>query len=50
MYLDYFAAMNDGKNGMIAEYTSDGVHVTETGYQVMGALVESALSALFEEQ
>ena len=50
VYLDYFAAMNDGQNGMITEYTSDGVHVTEAGYQVMAALVESALSIVLEDQ
>ena len=49
-YLDYFAAMTNGQNGLIAEYTTDGVHVTETGYQVMASLVESALQLVLNEE
>ena len=43
VYVDYFAAMNDGNNGMKAEYTSDGVHCTSKGYDVMESLVEPAI-------
>ena len=42
-YLDYFTALEDGNNGMIKEYTTDGVHLTLEGYQVMEPLVEKAL-------
>ena len=42
-YLDYFTALEDGNNGMIKEYTTDGVHLTLVGYQVMEPLVENAL-------
>ena len=42
-YLDYFTALEDGNNGMINEYTTDGVHLTLEGYQVMEPLVENAL-------
>lgn len=42
-YLDYFTALEDGNNGMIREYTTDGVHLTLEGYQVMEPLVENAL-------
>lgn len=42
-YLDYFTALEDGNNGMIKEYTTDGVHLTLEGYQVMEPLVENAL-------
>lgn len=42
-YLDYFTALEDGNNGMINEYTTDGVHLTLVGYQVMEPLVENAL-------
>lgn len=38
-YLDYFSEMNDGNNGMKPEYTTDGVHCTARGYQVMESLV-----------
>ncbi len=43
VYLDYFSAMNDGNNGMIAEYTSDGVHCTAKGYEVMEAMVQPVI-------
>ena len=42
-YLDYFGAMKDGKNGMIAEYTTDGVHCTIKGYEVMESMVKPAI-------
>ena len=42
-YLDYFTALEDGNNGMSKEYTTDGVHLTLEGYQVMEPLVEKAL-------
>lgn len=42
-YLDYFTALEDGNNGMIKEYTTDGVHLTLEGYRVMEPLVENAL-------
>ena len=43
VYLDYFSAMNDGNNGMTAEYTRDGVHCTSKGYDVMESLVQPAI-------
>lgn len=43
VYLDYFEAMNDGNNGLIAAYTYDGVHPNKKGYQVMEPLAEAAL-------
>lgn len=43
VYLDYFSVMADGKNGMIAELTSDGVHCNAKGYEVMEALVLPAI-------
>ena len=42
-YLDYFSSMADNKNGMIAEYTTDGVHCTSKGYDVMESLVIPAI-------
>lgn len=45
MYLDYFAAMTDGNNGLQAELTTDGVHLTRAGYERMSAIVEAALGA-----
>ncbi|MDO9154390.1 MAG: SGNH/GDSL hydrolase family protein [Paludibacter sp.] len=43
VYLDYFAAMNDGNNGLIEEYTTDGVHCTAKGYEFMESLVQPAI-------
>jgi len=43
VYLDYFAKMNDGNNGMIAEYTTDGVHCTAKGYDLMESMVVPAI-------
>ena len=47
-YLDYFTALEDGNNGMINEYTTDGVHLTLEGYQVMEPLVENALQKVLK--
>lgn len=45
IYLDYFGAMNDGNNGMIAEYTTDGVHCTAKGYEIMEAMVKTVIES-----
>ena len=45
-YLDYFNALDDGNNGIIADYTYDGVHLTSKGYQVMEPMVEKALKSV----
>jgi lysophospholipase L1-like esterase len=45
VYLDYFAAMTDGKNGLPKQLSPDGVHPNEAGYAVMGPLVEDAIKA-----
>ncbi|HEY5079527.1 MAG TPA: SGNH/GDSL hydrolase family protein [Opitutaceae bacterium] len=44
VYLDYFAAMADGRHGMKAEYSEDGVHPNAAGYAVMEPLAEKAIS------
>lgn len=43
-YLDYFSAMADDKNAMIAEYTYDGVHCTSAGYDLMEKMVVPAIN------
>lgn len=43
IYLDYFSAMVDKRNGLMKELTHDGVHPNETGYKVMEPLVEQAI-------
>lgn len=43
LYLDYFSAMVDNRNGLKDEYTYDGVHPNEAGYRIMGPLAEDAI-------
>lgn len=43
LYLNYFAAMNDGNNGLREELTNDGVHLTEEGYQFIEPMVQMAI-------
>ncbi len=45
VYLDYYSALVDGKLGMKAEYSKDGVHPTPAGYAVMAPLAEKAIAA-----
>ena len=42
-YLDYFKALHDGNNGIIKEYSNDGVHLTAKGYHVLEQMLEKAL-------
>lgn len=43
VYLDYFTAMTDGRNGLKKTYTLDGVHPNKKGYQIMAPLAEKAI-------
>ena len=42
-YLDYFSAMVDERKGMLAEFSKDGVHPNEAGYNVMMPLCAKAI-------
>jgi len=44
VYLDYWSAMADERQGLRAELTTDGVHPNERGYQVMAPLAEAAIA------
>lgn len=44
IYLDYFSAMVDDRNGLPKKYAEDEVHPTTEGYKVMEPLVEQAIS------
>ena len=44
IYLDYFSAMVDERNGLPKKYASDGVHPTKEGYIVMEPLAEIAIA------
>lgn len=43
IYLDYFSAMVDDRNGLPKKYAEDEVHPTAAGYKVMEPLVEAAI-------
>ena len=45
VYLDYFSAMADDRNGLPKKYASDEVHPTPEGYAVMEPMVEKAIKA-----
>ena len=44
VYADYFSAMVDERNGLMAKYTKDGVHPNLAGYKVMAPIAEKAIS------
>lgn len=43
MYLDYFSAMADDRNGLPKELTTDEVHLTKAGYDAMEKLAKKAI-------
>ena len=43
IYLDYYSAQVNDQGGMDERYTSDGVHASKAGYEVMQELVEVAI-------
>lgn len=49
VYLDYFSAMVDERNGLKDEYTYDGVHPNEAGYKTMEPLALEAIAKAFSE-
>jgi lysophospholipase L1-like esterase len=44
VYLDYFAAMKDERNGLPASLSQDGVHPNLAGYKIMEPLAEKAIA------
>jgi lysophospholipase L1-like esterase len=44
VYLDYFTAMADDRDGLPTELAKDGVHPTKAGYNVMEPLAEAAIA------
>ena len=44
VYLDYFNAMKDERNGLPANLSKDGVHPTPEGYKIMEPLAEKAIA------
>lgn len=49
VYLDYFGALRNEKEGMKKEYASDGVHPTSAGYEVMEPLVQEAIEKALKQ-
>ncbi|MCL6463504.1 MAG: SGNH/GDSL hydrolase family protein, partial [Acidobacterium ailaaui] len=43
VYLDYYSAMADASGGMRPGLSSDGVHPTARGYEIMAPLAEAAI-------
>ncbi|MCD8079946.1 MAG: SGNH/GDSL hydrolase family protein [Bacteroides sp.] len=50
VYVDYFTAMADERNGLKEEYTYDGVHPDEQGYMVMEPIVEEGIRKALQQE
>jgi lysophospholipase L1-like esterase len=50
LYLDYFSAMKDDRNGLKTTYSGDGVHPNKLGYQVMAPLAEKAITEVLAKK
>ena len=48
LYVDYFSAMANSRNGLDRDLARDGVHPTRKGYQLMAPLAEAAISEALE--
>lgn len=48
LYLDYFSAMRDERDGLKSAYSGDGVHPNKLGYQIMAPLAEKAIKEVLE--
>ena len=44
VYLDYFSAMKDERNGLPSSLSSDGVHPNLAGYKIMEPLAQKAIA------
>ena len=50
VYLDYFNALVDDKQGMPKSLSNDGVHPTLAGYKIMEPLAEKAIAAALKKK
>ena len=50
VYLDYFTALADQRQGMKQELSTDGVHPNEPGYRVMAPLAEQAIERALRQR
>ena len=49
VYIDYYSAMVDERQGLKAELTYDGVHPNEAGYKIMSPLAEKAIAEALQK-
>lgn len=47
-YIDYHSQMVNSAGGLIAEYTTDGVHVSAPGYKIMESLIKEEIEKLIK--
>ena len=47
-YLDYFTEMVDNRKGLKKEFTPDGVHPNEKGYELMSGIAEKKLMSILD--
>jgi lysophospholipase L1-like esterase len=50
VYLDYFTAMADERNGLSKEISGDGVHPNLAGFKIMGPLAEEAIKKALSQK
>ena len=50
VYLDYFSAMVDERNGLKKELSGDGVHPNLAGYKIMEPLAEAAIKMALKKK
>jgi len=50
VYLDYFSAMVDERNGLKKELSGDGVHPNLAGYKIMEPLAEEAIKKALSQK
>uniref|UniRef100_UPI0025F78691 GDSL-type esterase/lipase family protein n=1 Tax=uncultured Faecalicoccus sp. TaxID=1971760 RepID=UPI0025F78691 len=44
-YIDLYSALKDDQGNLKAEYTVDGLHLSDAGYQVVQEIIEPYLDA-----
>ncbi len=50
VYVDYFSAMVDDRNGLKADLAYDGIHPTLAGYRVMAPLAEKGIAQAMKQR
>ncbi len=50
VYVDYFSAMADSRNGLPKNLAKDGVHPTPEGYSIMEPLVEKGIAEALQKR